>query len=443
MTEIVPDCGDIKIDIYQQFYEPLWKSTKRYIDLYGAAGSGKSYAIATRIAYLFLHQHDCQFLVVRGTLPALKRTAYLGKDGVVAMLAKMGADPIKKGWLNKTDKIMTHPTNGNVMYFSQVDDPEKLKSMNVNYIWAEEATELDPNKFAQLNARLRNPVEGVTSQFFLSYNPISYTNWAVQQFQVNPTPYYKENSCVAHSDFSQNPNLDMAYIRAMIDKAKHDSNFYHTYVLGIPGKPLGQIYPNIQQSSSDTWPKDVWSVEPYYGVDWGYIDPMVLVEARDYDGTTYCRCLYYASNHTPNDLADFMHAINLKPNAPIYCDSASPERIELLAHLGFPLAIKAMKEINAGITCLQGRHIIIDNSGPFGAKFSDELGGYTYQPDPMDSSRFIEGKPIDVNNHIMDAMRYAIYTQYMRQREFIVSTFKDQQFKHDLQEMNSGRSMIL
>ena len=396
-----------------------------------------SHAVADRFAWLFLNRPKCIFFVGRATLPSLKLTAYLGEEGVIEALKRVGVYAEKWGWLNKSEKTLTNPSTGSKMYFSQIDDPEKIKSLNLNYIWLEEATDLDVNKFAQLDTRLRAP-PACYQQMFLTYNPISYNNWVVQQFQINPTPYYSENSLVATSNFLQNPYLGMSAIRALLERAKHDSNYYYTYVLGQPSKPLGQVYSNIMQAPAESWPEDVWNIEPYYGVDWGYEDPMVLIELRDYDGVTYCRCLYYRNHQTVNDLADFMHALSIPANREIFCDSASPDRIDLLAHLGYPNAQKALsKDIGAGITCLQGSSMVIDNSGDNGRYFADELGGYTYQTDPLDSSKFIEGKPVDANNHAMDAMRYGKFSHYLRSHGFSVESFTLNAFTEDLKRVYS------
>jgi len=403
-----------------------------------------SHATAERVSTLFLTQHNCEFGVIRGTSPALTKTAYRGTDGIIESLKRMGIDTLSNGWLNKTDKILTNPLNNNIVYFIGVDDPEKIKSLSLNYVWAEEATELNPDKFDQLNMRLRKYVPGVTNQFFLTYNPISYNNWAVQQFQINPTPYFKENTYLSFSTFFQNPYIKIEAARAMLEKAKHNRNYYYTYILGQPGKPLGQVYPNIMQSASSTWPDEVNYIEPYYGVDWGYVDPMVLIECRDYMGTTYCRCLYYSTHHTVDDLANFMREIHVNPSAPIYCDSASPERINLLYKYGFTGAVKALsKDIDAGITCLQSRSIVIDVAGPYGAVFSFELGGYTYMPDPMDSSKFLEHQVIDINNHAMDAMRYAIFSHFLYGREFSVGSFSTLDMASELNQMSRSKEFTL
>lgn len=74
----------------------------------------------------------------------------------------------------------------------------------------------------------------------------------------------------------------------------------------MPGQPLGLIYPNIHFTPHSTWPNEVWEQKPYYGIDWGFIDPMVLVECRDYDGKVYVVCKYYKTKTNTKDFLKFM-----------------------------------------------------------------------------------------------------------------------------------------
>ena len=101
-----------------------------------------------------------------------------------------------------------------------------------------------------------------------------------------------------------------------------------------------------------------------------------------------------------------------------YCDHASPERINRLVESGYDNCRKAHKDMSAGISHMRTKDILGSNSGSNGEVFTIEVMGYSYETDPDDSSKFIE-KPEEGNEHILDALRYAIVT-HDRYSEFSV-----------------------
>ena len=417
----------ITLDVLDHFKEPLWLAQERFIVLSGGAGSGKSHAICQRICAMFMQMEDTQFAIVRGTMPALKRSVYLGDPSIIGMLSSWGV-PTEK-WLNKSDAMITNPTNGNQLRFIGLADPERIKSANYNYVWIEEATELNVTKWRQLDTRMRRYNSNGPNQMFISYNPISYYNWAVQTFVMSPGDL-KDKIFTNFSNFSQNHYVRQEDIISWFASAKVDENYYRTYITGEPGMPLGQIYPNIGFSPHQTWPTDVWEQTPYYGVDWGYIDAMTLIECRDFEGSIYARCLYYKTRRDTDDLVAFMKARRINPGAPIYCDNASPERIQRFIEAGFDNSRKANKEIAAGISHMRTKKIVASNSGINGEAFAKEVAGYAYKMDPDDSSKFIE-EPEGGNDHILDALRYAIVSND-RSGEFSVGTLELTDFEEEI-----------
>jgi phage terminase large subunit len=409
----------MKIEILDHFKEVLWEDDKsRFLVLQGGSGSGKSFAICQRLCYLFLTRSNMTIAVVRATMPALQKTVYQGKPSICQQLVDWNINVYSNGWLNQTKNELRNPLNGSVIYFLGLDDPEKIKSMNLNYVFIEEATELNPDKWSQLNFRLRNANPYGINQMFIAYNPISYYNWVVQMFVVAPADIIKKNTHVHFSNFSQNKYIDVENLETLFADAERSEEVYRTYITGIPGMPIGLIYPNIKFAPNNMWDEEVWNVKPYYGIDWGFIDPMVLVECREYKDKIYVRCRYYKTHQITSDLIQFMKDIGVNSSHMVYYDSASPEKGQLLLKDGFT-AFPAVKNIDAGIMFLKKYDIIVDTAGEAGEAAMFEVRGYTWERDKQDSNKFIN-KPIGTNNHFCDAIRYAVFSFHFRDSEFSV-----------------------
>jgi len=416
--------------IFPHFKDFLWneKEQKAYMVLAGAAGTGKSKAMVQRFAYLFLTCKNTEFAVVRASSPNLVRSVYLGSPSIVEQLALWGV-PISK-WLNKTERRIVNPENGNIMYFIGLDDPEKIKSMNINYVWMEEATELTKDKFNQIQTRNRrpNPNKGRFNQMFLTFNPISIYNWAIELFITHPSEEIRENSSISHTNIKQNRLLTPKYIKTIYDIASRDYAYYMTYVRGRPGIPTGLIYTNFRFQDRAEWPEGVYESAPYYGIDWGINDPTVLVECRDYpiyeNGikriAVYCRLRYYERDKRSKDLIDFLNEKKISRSAPLYCDHNMKEGNMNLQQEGYNAQI-AMKNIFAGISYLKGLEIIVDSTDPMSEEFRKELTNYVWEPDKEDSTRLTD-KPKGGNEHVCDATRYSIFSHHMLNKEVSAHT---------------------
>lgn len=405
-----------------------------------------SHAICQYLCYLFLTYDDVIIAVIRESMPILKKTVYMGDPSIVRTLRDWNV-PVDDWW-NKTDTTITNPHNKSEIRFIGLDSSEKIKSQNWNYCWLEEATELTLEKWSQCNTRMRRPNKHGPDRMIISYNPINIYNWVIQQFVVNPSPYIKENTFVHFSNFLDNPFLPKEAIISMMDTAEKDENYYWTYVIGKPGIPVGQIYTNFKFSPRDglyeedpnggepieiipPWDKELENIEPYYGIDFGYVDPMVVTEFKEYKDTIYVRCRYYETNRTTRDLIEFLREIGVTANHMLYCDSAEQDRIHELAQAGF-CPNNATKDIHAGIMYMKGKNVVVDSTGKLGECARNEIQGYMWDKD-KDDPRILLDKPAkDQQDHFCDTVRYGPFTKHLRDTEFSTVPL-------DMGDGNSGR----
>ena len=87
----------------------------------------------------------------------------------------------------------------------------------------------------------------------------------------------------------------------------------------------------------------------------------------------------------------------------IYADSAEPARIEEIRRAGFNI-YPSDKSIKDGIDFIkrQKLHILKDS-----VNLIKEIGGYKYKEDKDGN---VMDEPVKFRDHLVDAMRYAIYT---------------------------------
>jgi len=373
-----------------KFYRFLAGSKKRINLLFGGAGSGKSYAMAQFFIKKFYEEEDKRFLILRKTLPSLRITAY---KLILDLLREYGL-PYS---LNKSEMLITYGTNE--MLFKSLDDREKIKSYEGNYVWVEEATEITYEDFLQLNLRLRRRTDRL-NQMYLTFNPISRLHWIYKELVEKK----RDDVAILHSTYKDNPFLSEDYIKELEDLKNQDETYYQVYALGEWGVLKNIVYTNYELV--DAWPGEFDEV--IYGLDFGYNNPTALVEVDIKDREIYLRELLYQTHLTNEDLITRLCELIPKKDSYIYADPAEPARIEEIQRAGFNVH-PADKSVKDGIDFVkrQRLHILKDS-----VNLIKEISGYKYKEDK--DGNVLE-EPVKFRDHLMDAMRYAVYTHLKKE----------------------------
>jgi len=373
---------EIRIKRLPTFRKFLDLRTKRINVIYGGAGSGKSYSIAQLFIRRLYEEENIRMLVLRKTLPALRITAYQ----LVLDLLREYDLPFT---LNKSEMLIRNGTNE--ILFKSLDDPEKIKSYEGNYLWIEEATEITYEDFTQLNLRLRRKNQNNINQMYLTFNPISRFHWLNTQL-IEST---REDIAIHHSTYKDNPFLSREYIAEL--EGLTDENFYKVYTLGEFGELKNIIYTNY---NIEDLPTNYEST--IYGLDFGFNNPTALLEVNIKDNEYYERELLYETHLTNQDLIGKLKSL-IRSDCTIYADSAEPARIEEISRAGFDIR-SADKSVKDGIDFIKSQRIHIDRNSP---NLIAEKHGYKYREDRNGN---IFDEPVKFRDHLMDCERYAIYT---------------------------------
>jgi phage terminase large subunit len=354
--------------------------------IYGGAGAGKSCTVAQYIIYLLLRAKNKHILVTRKTNPSLRLTAYR----LVLNLLEHYQIPYEH---HKADQIIKFKPNRNLIFFRGLDDPEKIKSAEFNYVWMEEATEFTLEEYQQVKLRLRrNTTDHRRNQMFLTFNPIP--SWIKEYFFDERK---EDDIGIMRVTYKDNPFLDEEYIRLLEELAEQDRTYHKIYALGEFATPGHVIYTHY--TIEDKAPNHFDEI--IYGVDFGYNNPTAVLKIGILDNEFWVLDEIYQTHLTNQDLIDLLKDFIHSPTALIYCDSAEPQRIQELKRAGFN-ARPAFKDVKLGIDIVKRQKLHIVKTC---ANTLKEIKLYRWKQDAQGN---ILDHPVKFNDHAMDALRYAI-----------------------------------
>jgi phage terminase large subunit len=376
---------EARVKVIKKIYAFLQESQKqKEIIVYGGAGSGKSYTVAQFLLIeKLLSNRNKRLLITRKYNPSLKVTTW---QLVHEILNELEIPYME----NKTEQVLQLPRR-NEIYFRGLDDAEKIKSSEFNYIWMEEATEFDYEDYLQLKLRLRRATNSV-NQMFLTFNPVA--GWTQKQF------FEQENDDVAilHTTYIDNPFLDSEYTKMLEYLKEQDKAYYQIYTLGEYAILKNKVYNNY------VIVKDVPAKfdEIVYGLDFGYNNPTACLKIGIKDDDIYILDELYETHLTNEDLIEKLKNFVDNRYDEIYSDT-EPDRIKEIERAGFNIraAKKAKQKVANGIDLLKRKKIYIHEDC---INTIDEIKNYKYKED---SKGNILDEPVKFKDHAMDAMRYA------------------------------------
>jgi phage terminase large subunit len=343
---------------------------------YGGTRSGKSYALLQWIIVKCLEGKE-DVVIVRKTIPSLKRTIVKDFEDIMTGLELWNSNDF-----NQTDRIFTFYT-GSTISFISTDNPEKLRGLKSSILWLEEANEIDEESWFQLRIRCTGPI-------ILSLNPtISPHHWIRGIDEA--TQYF--------TTFKNNPYLEKEVVNAIKALERTNPKAWRTYGLGEFVQNDKAVF---QFNVIDWVPDDAEFV--CIGVDFGYSnDATAIVSLFRKDREIYLVENCYERGLVTNDIAAKLRTIVGDNRWEIWADSAEPRLIEELYRLGFNIrpVVKGKDSINFGIQVLQNYSINIPKTCQ---NLVNEFYGYEWETDRFGKQL---DRPIDFNNHAIDAARYA------------------------------------
>ena len=363
-------------------FEHLLESNKTITVEQGGTRSGKTYNILLYIIFHYSLKNTGKTITIcRKTFPSVR--ASVMRD-FFDILKTHGC--YSETLHNKSQH--EYRLNENRVEFISLDQPQKVRGRKRDLLFINEANELYYEDWQQLIFRTNEKI-------IIDFNPSDEYHWIYDK--VIPRN---------DADFYITTYLDNSFIskriKEEIERLKEtDEQYWQIYGLGIKGVSKSTIFRYVEVNSI---PEDAEFIS--YGADAGYTnDPTTLVSVYRQDYNLYIKEHLYRTQMTTLDIHNHYKQEDLGRET-IYFDSAEPRLIEELRRMGWNVrpSLKGADSVNAGIDLLKRFkiHILSDSHNAI-----QEFRNYKWQEDR--SGKMIN-KPIDNNNHIIDACRYATYS---------------------------------
>ena len=366
--------------------QPLFNNGKRFLIVQGGMRAGKTYPILMLITSWCQQNPDQIATIASMSYPHLSRGAI--RDFQNIMKAAEIWEPER--W-NQSSKIETF-SNGTIMEFISVDNMSAHGPAR-NLLFVNEANDMDRETFEQLAAR-------TTGKIIIDYNP-THEFWAhtwLLKEHADECDFiiltYKDNEALA-------PTIRQ-YIESKKPKpGEKPSNWWTVYGLGQIGTLEGNIYEGWRKAT----PEDYENAKLIrYGLDFGFSNDetgMVAIYQTE-DGRIIIEQKLYQTGLLGSQYGDKLRAINIDPSILIVADSARPEIIAEIKAQGFRIigADKNAGSVLRGIDRVKQHQIIYDGK-------DIEREYLSYQWRTRRSGETLD-EPQDGNDHLMDALRYAI-----------------------------------
>ena len=381
--------------IYNDYFFDFLTTTQARLNfLRGGGGSGKSHSLQQFFAIdKFINGDGFDILVTRKQMTWLKLTAY-------RLIIELLDDIIPgKYYHHKSDSYVEYRNNR--IQFCGLDNAERIKSTEWHYIFAEELTDYTHNDFQMLESRLHRSSK-INPQLFGAFNPIDAFHWL-------KTEYYDKSSedmAFHHSTYRHNPfcnEYTKKYYRSLKEQ---DYQKWLIYSEGEWGVLENLIYKNYD--ILNMFPASFDDV--IYGYDFGFTNPSSVIEIGILDGEYYLQEKLYESGLTSSAFVGKLEELGNDKSADQYGDSNRADYIDEIFNAGYNVrgAEKGAGSVINGIDTVKKckLHIHADSMN-----LLKEIRAYNFK---TDRNGHVIDEPVKFNDHLMDAMRYAI-TEYLSQ----------------------------
>lgn len=307
----------------------------------------------------------------------------------------------------KEQKQMIEFPNGKNVYVRSADDPLSMEGITADWAWADEAGLFTILAWTVLRSR---------------------TSLTRGQILLTTTPY---NMGWLYLDFfkpwQEKRDLDLTVVTwASVDNPYFPADFYEKEKKRLPPEEFARRYEGQFRKMTglvyDLW--DTQIIQPieglgqkadarFMGADWGFRNPAALVVIYRYDKAFYIVDEFKKAEMVTSEILAQMklfmkeHHINR-----VYPDPAEPDRLEEARREQIPV-YPVSKDITAGVNYVKSlifeKRLFVYNTC---IATLDEMNQYHYpEPKPNQEGKPPKEEPEKVNDHLMDALRYALYSQ--------------------------------
>ena len=385
-------------------YLPYLDGMSRVQVFYGGASSGKSVFIAQRTV-TDVAQGGRNYLVCRAVGRTIRRSVMNEIRKVIA-----DAELTKLFDVNRSDGIITCK-NGYQILFAGLDDVEKIKSITpergaLTDVWVEEATETSRDSVRQLMKRQRGGDESVAKRLTLTFNPILQTHWIYEDYFASigwadkQTQHKANDLSILKTWYIHNKFLTQQDIEGL--ENEKDKYYRDVYTYGNWGVLGNVIFTNWRVEDLSEMRNQFTNRRN--GLDFGFASDPAAIVCTHYD--TKRKTIYVFDELYERGLTNDLLAAEVKRmmgSDIVTCDSAEPKSIAELQKLSVNAtgAKKGKDSVTWGIDWLKQQEIVIDSRC---VNLRNELLAYKWKEDAGGNAIRV---PVDKNNHLIDALRYA------------------------------------
>ena len=395
-------------EIVGKGYGRFWRSKNFYRVVKGGRGSKKSKTTALYYIVAILKYSWANLLVVRRFSNTNKQSTYTD--------LKWASNRLKVSHLFKFNESLPEITvkaTGQKILFRGLDDPLKITSITVDngllsWLWLEEAYQVEnQDKFETLVESIRGSIDAPDffKQITVTFNPWSERHWLKSAFFDEDTR--KKDVFADTTTYRVNEWLDQQDIDRYEDLWRTNPRRAAVVANGDWGVAEGLVFENYTVRDFDIMATIKRVGETTAGIDFGFTHdpttfPRLAVDLDNKELWVYAE--HYEHAMTTDDIFNMIVEAEMQ-NALITADSAEQRLIAELRAKGVKRIVPSIKgagSINAGIDFMKQFKIYIH---PSCVKTIEEFDTYIYKQDK--DGKWLN-EPIDANNHIIDAIRYAL-----------------------------------
>ncbi len=353
---------------------------KRIKIIQGGTSAGKTYGILPILITKAATYSKTEISVVAETIPHLRRGALKDFLRIMKDTGRYFDERFNKSLLRYEF------ANGSYIEFFSADDSSKLRGARRDVLYINECNNVTFESYNELAIRTKKAI-------YLDFNPAN-------EFWVHTELKDEQDSDFLILTYKDNEALDNSIVqqieknRLKAETSAYWANWWRVYGLGEIGMLEGVIFSNWK--TIDILPKEANLIG--IGLDFGYTnDPTAIIEIYNYNGQRIINELKYQTGMLNSDIANA-----LPKHVPVYADSSEPKSIEEIKRYGITIkgVTKGKDSINYGIDVMQRNEYLVTSNS---TNLIKELRAYCWDTDKQGTRL---NKPIDTNNHAIDALRY-------------------------------------